>query len=418
MAAWMARNARAAGERRSAVIGPRRRHHRAPPQRSAPQRSAPATFQHMSENGNSTPLGRLSQLGQSVWVDFISREALESGELERMVREDAVVGLTSNPTIFQKAIASGHHYDDQLREVLEHEEDGGEVFLQLAVTDIQDAADLLRPIWDEGSGRDGYVSLEVDPTLAHDADGTSQAAQRIWDLVDRPNLLVKIPGTKEGLQAIEDSIANGISVNVTLLFSLERHAEVCDAYIKGLERLVEGGGDPTGIASVASFFVSRVDSEVDNRLDEAGGHDELKGKVAIANAKLAYQTYKEKFSGDRWQALADKGATPQRALWASTSTKNPDYRDVMYVEELIGQDTVNTMPLETIEAFQDHGEVANTIEEDLDDAQKVFDDLEAAGIDMKDVGQTLEREGVEKFAKSFEELLQDVKQKRDALAAA
>ena len=372
----------------------------------------------MSDNGSSTPLGRLSQLGQSVWVDFISREALESGELERMVREDAVVGLTSNPTIFQKAIASGDSYDDQLREVLQHEDDGGEVFLQLAVTDIQNAADMLRPIWDEGSGRDGYVSLEVDPTLAHDAEATCEAAQRIWDMVDRPNLLVKIPGTPEGLQAIEDSIAKGISINVTLLFALERHAEVCDAYIRGLERLVEGGGDPTNVASVASFFVSRVDSEVDKRLEEIGGHDELKGKAAIANAKLAYQTYKEKFAGDRWQALADKGATPQRALWASTSTKNPDYRDVIYVEELIGRDTVNTMPVETIEAFQDHGEVANTLEEDLDEARKVFDDLEAAGVDMHDVGETLEREGVEKFAKSFEDLLSDVKQKRDALAAA
>ena len=368
----------------------------------------------MSDNGSSTPLGRLSQLGQSVWVDFISREALESGELERMVREDAVVGLTSNPTIFQKAIASGHHYDDQLREVLEHEEDGGEVFLELAVTDIQSAADLLRPIWDEGSGRDGYVSLEVDPTLAHDADGTAQAAQRIWDLVDRPNLLVKIPGTKEGLRAIEDSIARGISINVTLLFALERHAEVCDAYIRGLERLIEDGGDPTNVASVASFFVSRVDTEVDNRLDEIGGHDELKGKAAIANAKLAYQTYKEKFAGDRWQALAGKGATPQRALWASTSTKNPDYRDVVYVEELIGPDTVNTMPVETIEAFQDHGEVANTLEEDLDAAQKVFDDLEAAGIDIADVGRTLEREGVEKFVKSWDELVSTVQGQLDA----
>ena len=372
----------------------------------------------MSDNGSSTPLGRLSQLGQSVWVDFISREALENGELERMVREDAVVGLTSNPTIFQKAIASGHHYDGQLREILEHEEDGGEVFLELAVTDIQNAADMLRPIWDEGSGRDGYVSLEVDPTLAHDAEGTAQAARRIWDLVDRPNLLVKIPGTKDGLQAIEDSIAGGISINVTLLFSLERHAEVCDAYVRGLERLVESGGDPSKVASVASFFVSRVDTEVDNRLDDIGGHDELKGKAAIANAKLAYQTYRDKFAGDRWQALADKGATPQRALWASTSTKNPDYRDVIYVEELIGPDTVNTMPLETIEAFQDHGEVANTLEEDVDEARKVFDDLKDVGVDMQDVGRTLEREGVEKFAKSFEELLQDVKQKRDALATA
>src|SRR5215213_3350309 len=364
----------------------------------------------MSDNGSNTPLARLSQLGQSVWVDFISREALQNGELERLVREDAVVGLTSNPTIFQKAIASGDRYDDQLREVLEHEDDGGEVFLQLAVTDIQDAADMLRPIWDDGSGRDGYVSLEVDPTLAHDAESTKQAAQRIWDLVDRPNLLVKIPGTQAGLQAIEDSIARGISVNVTLLFSLERHAEVCDAYIRGLERLVEQGGDPSRIASVASFFVSRVDTEVDNRLDEVGGHDELKGKAAIANAKLAYQTYKEKFSGDRWQALADKGASAQRALWASTSTKNPDYRDVIYVEELIGPDTVNTMPLETVGAFQEHGEVrGDTIADDVGEAHEVFAALERVGVDYGDVTDTLEREGVQKFSDSFRELLDGIR---------
>jgi transaldolase len=333
-----------------------------------------------------------------------------------MVREDSVVGLTSNPTIFQKAISSGTSYDDQLGDVLERTEDGGEAFLELAITDIQDAADMLRPIWDEGSGQDGYVSLEVDPTLAHDADGTKRAAREIWDRVDRPNLLVKIPGTSEGLQAIEDSIADGISVNVTLLFSLSRHAEVCDAYIRGIKRLVDSGGDPSKIASVASFFVSRVDSLVDDRLEQSG-NKALQGKAAIANAKLAYQTYNEKFSGDEWQALADKGATAQRCLWASTSTKNPDYRDVIYVEELIGQNTVNTMPVETIEAFQDHGEATATLEEELDDARAVFDQLKDAGIDMEEVGEQLEREGVEKFADSYQALLDDVKQKRDALAA-
>jgi transaldolase len=371
-----------------------------------------------SSNGSSTPLGRLSQLGQSVWVDFISRGALESGELERMVREDSVVGLTSNPTIFQKAIASGDSYDEQLAAVGDDKDDPQEVFLELAQRDIQAACDLLRPVWDEGSGRDGYVSLEVDPTLADDTEKTAREAQRLHELIDQPNLLVKIPGTHAGLQAIEDTIARGISVNVTLLFSLSRHAEVCDSYIRGIERLVESGGDPTGVASVASFFVSRVDTEVDNRLDAAGGHDDLKGKAAIANAKLAYQTYKDKFSGDRWQALADKGATAQRCLWASTSTKNPDYRDVIYVEELIGPDTVNTMPVETIEAFQDHGEAARTLDEDLDEARATFDRLVDAGVDMEDVGRTLEREGVEKFAASWRDLLDDVKEKRAAMARA
>jgi transaldolase len=369
----------------------------------------------MTTNGSSTPLGRLSQLGQSVWVDFISREALQSGELARMVRDDSVVGLTSNPTIFQKAIAAGDAYDDQLREVLEREDDPQEVFLELARQDILDAAELLRPVWDGGGGRDGYVSLEVDPTLAYDAEGTAAEAQRLHDLIDRPNLLVKIPGTEPGLQAIEDTIARGISVNVTLLFSLSRHAEVCEAYIRGLERLAEDGGDLKTVASVASFFVSRVDTEVDNRLGE--GHP-LRGKAAIANAKLAYQTYLDKFSGGRWQALADRGATPQRCLWASTSTKNPDYRDVIYVEELIGRDTVNTMPVETIEAFQDHGQAGNTLEADVDGARRTFDELAEAGVDMEDVGRTLEREGVEKFADSYRDLLDDVKRKRDALARA
>jgi transaldolase len=228
--------------------------------------------------------------------------------------------------------------------------------------------------------------------------------------------MVKIPGTDAGVPAIETAIADGININVTLLFSVEAYAQVAEAYIRGLEKRKEKG-ESIEVRSVASFFVSRVDSEVDNRLDDLGGHDELKGKVAIANAKLAYQTYKDKFAGDAWEALAAKGATPQRCLWASTSTKNPEYRDVIYVEELIGRDTVNTMPTETIEAFQDHGEAANTLEEDLDAARKVFDDLKAAGIDMDDVGQTLEREGVEKFADSYQALLDDVKQKRDTMAA-
>jgi transaldolase len=364
-----------------------------------------------------TPLQQLAEHGQSVWVDYLSRTFIEDGELAALIRE-GVHGVTSNPTIFQGAIAEGDAYDEQLREVLQTESEPKEIFLALAARDIQAACDELRPVHDEGSGRDGWVSLEVDPNLAHDTDGTIEEATRLHALVERPNLLVKIPATLEGLPAIEETIARGIPVNVTLIFSLERHRAVAEAYVRGLQRLVDGGGDPSGIASVASFFVSRVDSEADKRLDEIGGHDELKGKLAIANAKLAYQSYMEIFSGPDWEALASKGATAQRCLWASTSTKNPDYRDVLYVEELIGPETVNTMPRETIEAFQDHGEVEDRLEQDVEGARKLLDDLKAAGIDYDDVVEVLEREGVEKFAKSFRELFSDVEDKRDRLVAA
>ncbi|MGZ6727534.1 MAG: transaldolase, partial [Gaiellaceae bacterium] len=302
-------------------------------------------------------LHQLSALGQSVWIDYLSRRLLKTGELARLMKEDAVVGVTSNPTIFQKAIAEGDAYDDQMREVLGEQEDLKEVFLALAIRDVQDACDLLRPVWDEGQGKDGYVSIEVDPNLAFDTAGTIVEAARLHDEVDRPNCFVKIPATKEGLPAIEEMIARGQNINVTLIFSLQRYAEVVEAYLRGLERLVESGGDPATVASVASFFVSRVDTEADRRLEEAGAPAELKGKLAVANAKLAYQRYKELFAGERWEKLREKGATAQRCLWASTSTKNPDYRDVMYVEELIGPETVDTMPEETMEAFQDHGEV-------------------------------------------------------------
>src|SRR3954449_13304975 len=332
-----------------------------------------------------TPLQELSDQGQSVWIDYLSRDLCESGKLEQLIREDAVVGVTSNPTIFQKAMASGNAYDDQMREVLEREQDAKEVFLQLAITDVRRACDIIRPVWDEArpdGGRDGWVSIEVDPNLAMDTDKTLEETIRLNQAVDRPNAFVKIPATEPGLKAIEDSIARGMPINVTLIFSLERHRAVAEAYLRGLERLIDDGGDPSGVASVASFFVSRVDTEVDKRLDEIGGHDELKGKIAVANAKLAYATYKEVFQGERWERLQAKGATPQRCLWASTSTKNPEYRDVMYVEELIGPDTVDTMPLETIEAFQDHGEVrGDTVAEKLDEAHKLFADIVKVGVD-------------------------------------
>ena len=365
-----------------------------------------------------SPLHELSEHGQSVWIDFLSRDMLRTGKLERMMRDDAVVGVTSNPTIFQKAISAGDAYDDQLREVLRHERDPKEIFVHLASKDVGDALDLLRRVWDEGGGRDGYVSIEVDPNLAYDTEATIAEAQRLHELIDRPNLFVKIPATKEGLPAIEEMISRGRSINVTLTFSLERYAEVAEAYVRGLERLVEGGGDPGTIASVASFFVSRVDTEADKRLDELGGHDELKGKLAVANAKLAYQRYKEIFAGERWERLAEQGASPQRCLWASTSTKNPEYRDVLYVEELIGPLTVNTMPEETIQAFQDHGRVAETLEQGLDEARRTFERLEEAGVDYDDVTLTLEREGVEKFADSFSELLEGIRAKSGELVTA
>src|SRR4051794_10637607 len=360
-------------------------------------------------------LQQLSEQGQSVWVDFVSREALEDGTIERLIRDDAVVGLTSNPTIFQKAIASGDHYDDQLREVLGETEDGKEAFLRLAVRDIQEACDLLKPAHERSDGVDGFVSIEVDPRLAGDEAKTFEEAKRLSKLVDRENVYIKIPATPEGIDAIEDTIAAGIPVNVTLIFSIERHRQVMEAYLKGLERLTADGGDPTHVPSVASFFVSRVDTEADKRLED---HPELQGKLAVANAKLAYQAYKEVFAGERWEALKAKGAKVQRPLWASTSTKNPDYRDVLYVEELIGPETVNTMPPETIEAFQDHGEVAPKLEQGVDEARKVFEDIRAAGVDLDDVFATLELEGVQKFADSFAELFEDVKAKRDELAAA
>jgi transaldolase len=365
-------------------------------------------------------LHQLSELGQSIWVDSLSREWLVTGELARLMRDDAVVGVTSNPTIFEKALSAGGWYDDQLREVLKEETDPKEIFYRLAVGDINDALELLRPVWDSRNGGDGYVSIEVDPNLAYEQEATIEEAMRFHEWIDRPNLFVKIPATEPGLGAIEECIARGRSINVTLIFSLERYAEVAEAYIRGLERLVESGGDPSPVASVASFFVSRVDTEADKRLDAVGTEEALvlRGKLAVANAKLAYQRYQEIFSGDRWERLAARGATKQRCLWASTSTKNPEYRDVLYVEELIGPETVNTMPKETVEAFQDHGRVALTLEQGVDEAKKVFEDLSRVGVDYADVTDTLEREGVQKFAESFAHLLDGIRAKQGELAPA
>jgi transaldolase len=364
-----------------------------------------------------SPLHQLSRLGQSVWIDTLSRDQVRTGELARLMDDDAVSGVTSNPTIFQKALAQGDAYDDQLRDLLKHETDVREIFIALAARDVGDACDLMRSVFDDGRGLRGWVSIEVDPGLAFDTAGTRSEARRLHQLIDRPNLYVKIPGTKAGLPAIEDMIAAGKPINVTLIFSLQRHREVMEAYIRGLERLVADGGDPRKVASVASFFVSRVDTEADKRL-EAIGRQDLQGRLAVANAKLAYRNWQEVFAGERWQALEAKGASKQWCLWASTSTKNPAYSDVLYVENLIGPDTVNTMPDETIEAFQDHGKVEQTLEQGVDEARELLAELERAGVDVDDVTQTLEDEGVQKFADSFDELLEGIRVKRGELVSA
>ena len=363
-----------------------------------------------------TRLQELSEHGQSVWLDYLSRDILENGKLAKMMDEDAVVGVTSNPSIFQKALASGDAYDEQLKQLLDTEEDLKEIFLALSAEDVKGGLELLRPVYDATRGEDGYVSWEVDPEIAYDRERTLEEAKRLHEWIDEPNLYVKIPATAPGVGAIEDSVAAGRNINVTLIFSLQRHEEVMEAYVRGLERFAAEDGDLTTVRSVASFFVSRVDTEADKRLEQVGRAD-LQGKLAIANAKLAYQNYKRVFSGDRWDRLAAKGANPQRCLWASTSTKNPAYRDVMYVEELIGPQTVNTMPEETIEAFQDHGKVEDTVERDIDKATRLLDDIREAGVDYDDVTDTLEREGVQKFIDSFVELKQGIAEKRDALAA-
>jgi transaldolase len=365
-----------------------------------------------------TPLQQLAEHGQSVWIDYLSRKLVKDGDLAGLV-EQGVVGVTSNPTIFQTAIAEGDAYDDQIRELSAEHDDPKEIFWLLARDDIREACDVLRQVHDDGNGKDGWVSLEVDPNLAYDAETTISEAKRLHALVDRPNLFIKIPATEPGLQAIEETIAAGIPVNVTLIFSLERHRAVIGAYMRGLRRLIDAGGDPSKVASVASFFVSRVDTEADKRLDGIGGHDELHGKLAIANARLAYQVFLEASATDEWKALADAGATPQRPLWASTSTKNPAYRDIMYVEELVGPDTVDTMPRETIEHVLDHGEIrGDTILEDVDGARATLKAFEEAGISYDDVVAVLEKEGVEKFAKSFADLIEGLESKLKALVAA
>lgn len=365
-----------------------------------------------------SPLQRLSALGQSVWIDYLSRQSIHGGQLQQMVDRDAVVGATSNPTILQKAMTSGDAYDAPLRELSQQGLDAKACFWRMAERTIADACDLFRPVFDSGHGRDGYVSIEVDPDLAYDTLASYEEAMRLHAVIDKPNLMVKIPATRAGLAAIEDVIAKGHSINVTLIFSLQRYAEVAESYIRGIERLIAEGGDPAPVASVASFFVSRIDTEADRRLEEMGADPGLRGRLAIANARLAYKHWEEVFKGPRWEYLASKGATPQRLLWASTSTKNPDYPDTLYVDQLIGPDTVNTMPQETIEAYQDHGEPEPTLRKGFADAQALLAELAHAGLDYADVTDTLEREGVEKFSDSFAQLLKALQEKLGALTPA
>ena len=362
-------------------------------------------------------LHELAAQGQSVWFDTLSRKLIESGGLKKMMVEDAVTGVTSNPSIFQKALAEGNAYDEQMKELLKASDDPTEIFFGLALEDIRNACDVLRPAFDKANGGDGFVSMEVEPGIAYDTEKSFDQARWIAKEVDRPNLMVKIPATVAGLPAIEECTAKGTAINITLIFSLERYKAVVEAYLRGLERLVAGGGDPSKVASVASFFVSRVDSEADKRL-AALGNTKLQGKLAIANAKLAYRHFLESFSGPRWEFLEGKGARKQRCLWASTSTKNPDYRDVIYVEELIGPDTVNTMPLETVEAFQEHGEVrGDTVLKGIGKANKLLAELRDAGVDYDDVVETLEQEGVQKFADAFDQITESIRAKRGQLAA-
>jgi transaldolase len=361
-----------------------------------------------------TRLHQLAEHGQSVWIDFLSRQLLESGALARAVERDAVVGVTSNPTIFAKALSAGDAYDAQ---IAASGGDAKSVFLELAMRDMTTAFELLRPVWEQTEGRDGYVSIEVDPNLAADTGATIAQATHFHEAIARPNLLVKIPATDAGVPAIEEMTASGYAINVTLIFSLTRHRQVAEAYLRGLERLVASGGDPSRVHSVASFFVSRVDTETDRRLAETN-RDDLKGRLGIANAKVAYQQYKVLFHGERWDDLAACGATAQRCLWASTSVKDPSLRDTLYVEELIGPETISTMPEETIRAFQDHGRVDPRLEADLDEAQYLFNKLYAAGVDYDDVVATLEREAIDKFVASFNELLGLIAEKQDAIADA
>jgi len=375
----------------------------------------------MAKNG----LQELHDVGQSIWLDSIDRRMLHDGELDRRIREDALTGMTSNPTIFEKALSSSTAYDDQITDAEDQGLTSWQLFELLETTDVRDACDRFAGVYSSTRGADGFVSIEISPGVSHDADAAVEEARRLWKTVDRPNVMVKVPGTVEGAVAVRRLIAEGVNVNITLLFAIQAHERVIEAYMAGLEDRVKAGQPIDGLASVASFFVSRVDTEVDKRLDaliakaspaEKERLKMLKGRAAIANAKLAYRLFRQKFAGPRWEALAKQGARVQRPLWASTSTKNPEYRDVMYVEELIGSDTVDTMPPATVEAFRDHGAVDRTVDKKVAAAEGLLKEIEAVGIPMKDVTEKLLVDGIASFQKSFDELIAGLEAKVGSLA--
>lgn len=359
---------------------------------------------------------QIHDFGQSIWLDFIDRKIIFSGELKKLVEEDGVRGVTSNPAIFEKAISSSSDYDADISELSKGDKSNEEIFFGLAVADIKLACDLLRPVYDgEIVGADGYVSLEVSPFLALDTDGTIKQALELWKEVDKENVMIKIPGTEPGLAAIQKTISEGLNINVTLLFGLDRYEAVTEAYISGLEERAAKGLPVKNISSVASFFLSRIDVLVDPLLDDKGLGD-LKGEVAIASAKKAYEIYKRVFSTERWKKLADLGAVPQRLLWASTSSKNPAFKDTKYVEALIGPDTVDTIPLETLEAYRDHGDPASRLEDDLEGATAILEKIKEAGIDIDAITKQLEEEGIDKFNKPFQKLLDAIEEQKSKVS--
>lgn len=353
------------------------------------------------------PLNKLQEHRQSIWLDLLDREIMNSGKLKKLIDEDDLRGLTSNPSIFEKAITGSSDYDKDIAENSKKEKDNAAVFFDLAIADIQQAADIFKPVFEKANGRDGFVSLEVSPLLARNTEGTIKQARDLWKRVDRENVMIKIPGTKEGLPAIRKCLSEGININVTLLFGIPRYREITDAFMSGLEDRIAQGNSIENISSVASFFLSRIDALVDPMIKEKGAKN-LRGKIAIASAKMAYQIYLEMISSDRFKKLEEKGAQKQRVLWASTSTKDPSYSDVLYVETLIGKDTINTLPMETIDAFRDHGKVSDSLITGIDEAKNTLKELKEVGINIDEITQKLEDEGIEKFNNAYEKLLKSI----------